>query len=179
MTHNPVEVHYPMTDPDAPIGVHESPYKKGALLVQGHCSGGVGSVYHSGYCTVLTWHRQSSSWMLCACDCHDQTEDQLRAIARELHDKTIEGRQHMTASKKKKSTTARTKTAARPARSTPRACMCECGDTTKGGRFLPGHDAKLKGRLQTEYRAATTKRQRDKLEKAFHDLKWGKFIPAA
>jgi hypothetical protein len=28
-----------------------------------------------------------------------------------------------------------------------RDCECACGGTTRGGRFLPGHDAKLKGRL--------------------------------
>jgi hypothetical protein len=31
---------------------------------------------------------------------------------------------------------------------TPRPCMCSCGGTTKGGRFLPGHDARLHGELK-------------------------------
>lgn len=26
-------------------------------------------------------------------------------------------------------------------------CVCGCGDRTKGGQFIPGHDAKLKGRI--------------------------------
>jgi hypothetical protein len=26
--------------------------------------------------------------------------------------------------------------------------MCSCGDTTKGGMFLPGHDARLHGELK-------------------------------
>jgi hypothetical protein len=26
--------------------------------------------------------------------------------------------------------------------------MCSCGGTTKGGRFLPGHDARLHGELK-------------------------------
>jgi hypothetical protein len=30
---------------------------------------------------------------------------------------------------------------------TPRHCMCSCGGTTKGGRFLPGHDTKLRSEL--------------------------------
>ncbi len=25
-------------------------------------------------------------------------------------------------------------------------CLCGCGGTTKGGRFKPGHDAKLHGK---------------------------------
>lgn len=29
----------------------------------------------------------------------------------------------------------------------PQRCHCGCGSLTKGGRFVPGHDAKLKGRL--------------------------------
>ena len=31
---------------------------------------------------------------------------------------------------------------------TPRPCLCSCGGTTRGGRFLPGHDAKLHGELK-------------------------------
>jgi hypothetical protein len=31
---------------------------------------------------------------------------------------------------------------------TPRRCMCSCGGMTKGGRFLPGHDARLHGELK-------------------------------
>lgn len=58
----------------------------------------------------------------------------------------------------------------------PRECLCECGDMTAGGRFLPGHDAKLKGRLQSEYREGTAAAQR-KLEKQFEKLGWEKFIP--
>jgi hypothetical protein len=26
-------------------------------------------------------------------------------------------------------------------------CLCGCGGHTKGGRFLPGHDARLRGKL--------------------------------
>ena len=26
-------------------------------------------------------------------------------------------------------------------------CLCGCGQRTKGGRFKPGHDAKLHGKL--------------------------------
>lgn len=33
------------------------------------------------------------------------------------------------------------------ARPTAGVCICGCSGATKGGRFLPGHDAKLKGRL--------------------------------
>ena len=30
----------------------------------------------------------------------------------------------------------------------PRPCLCSCGGTTRGGRFLPGHDARLHGELK-------------------------------
>ena len=33
---------------------------------------------------------------------------------------------------------------------TPRRCMCSCGGTTKGGRFLPGHDARLHSELMAQ-----------------------------
>jgi hypothetical protein len=29
----------------------------------------------------------------------------------------------------------------------PPQCMCGCGKRTGGGTFLPGHDAKLRGKL--------------------------------
>lgn len=46
----------------------------------------------------------------------------------------------------------------KPARAKTGACQCGCGGATKGGRFLPGHDAKLKSalaitRLQSSDRA--------------------------
>lgn len=37
--------------------------------------------------------------------------------------------------------------------SVTRKCMCGCGGLTKGGKFLPGHDAKLKGTLQKSFRS--------------------------
>lgn len=59
-----------------------------------------------------------------------------------------------------------TKPAARPARAerparettpgqrSPRDCECGCGAQTKGGRFIPGHDAKLHARQRAEAKAA-------------------------
>ena len=29
----------------------------------------------------------------------------------------------------------------------PPICLCTCGKRTKGGTFLPGHDARLRGKL--------------------------------
>ena len=37
---------------------------------------------------------------------------------------------------------------------TPRVCGCGCGDMTKGGKFRPGHDAKLLSAVLAETRAA-------------------------
>lgn len=31
----------------------------------------------------------------------------------------------------------------------PRACLCGCGEMTKGGRFIPGHDARFHARIKT------------------------------
>ena len=30
-----------------------------------------------------------------------------------------------------------------PKRRRPKPCACRCGDMTKGGDFIPGHDAKV------------------------------------
>ncbi len=53
-------------------------------------------------------------------------------------------------------------------------CECGCKAGTKGGRFLPGHDAKLKSRLINAVRGgdkASAKRMRD--------LGWERFVPTA
>ncbi len=50
-------------------------------------------------------------------------------------------------------------------------CLCGCEGQTKGGRFLPGHDAKLKKALVAGARAGK-KRAANKLEK----LGWSKFL---
>ena len=52
-------------------------------------------------------------------------------------------------------------------------CECGCEATTKGGRFLPGHDAKLKAALIKEALGGS-KRAATKLEK----LGWKKFLDA-
>ena len=52
-------------------------------------------------------------------------------------------------------------------------CECGCGATTKGGRFLPGHDAKLKKAL-VDAALTGSKRATAKLEK----LGWTKFLDA-
>lgn len=52
-------------------------------------------------------------------------------------------------------------------------CECGCGNRTKGGRFLPGHDAKLKKSL-IEAALGGSKRATAKLE----ELGWTKFLEA-
>lgn len=52
-------------------------------------------------------------------------------------------------------------------------CECGCGGATKGGRFLPGHDAKLKKALVAAALSGS-KRAEAKLEK----LGWTKFLDA-
>lgn len=38
-------------------------------------------------------------------------------------------------------------------------CLCGCGDRTKGGTFLPGHDARLRGKLiRNEIRGTSAQR---------------------
>jgi hypothetical protein len=52
-------------------------------------------------------------------------------------------------------------------------CECGCEATTKGGRFRPGHDARLKSALVNEALGGS-KRAVTKLEK----LGWKKFLDA-
>jgi hypothetical protein len=53
-------------------------------------------------------------------------------------------------------------------------CECDCGGTTKGGRFLPGHDAKLKKYL-VGLALSGKKRAANKLEQ----LGWTKHLAVA
>ena len=41
-------------------------------------------------------------------------------------------------------------------RTTPKPCKCGCGGTTKGGVWLPGHDAKHLSKVLAATRAALT-----------------------
>lgn len=43
---------------------------------------------------------------------------------------------------------------------TPRSCECGCGEQTKVGRFVAGHDAKLKSRLLKMAREGDTQTER-------------------
>jgi hypothetical protein len=61
---------------------------------------------------------------------------------------------------------------------TPRKCGCGCGGSTKGGEFLPGHDARHKGNLKRAYldpKTADAKRADVKTE--LERRKWG--LPVA
>lgn len=62
----------------------------------------------------------------------------------------------------------------------PQDCWCGCEGLTKGGRFLPGHDAKLKGRLTGTVKNATTpvKERKEALARV-QELGWEKFVPVA
>jgi len=61
---------------------------------------------------------------------------------------------------------------------TPRDCVCGCGEQTKGGRFVPGHDAKMRGKL---IRAAqnTDLRLPDRIDalRQLREHKWDAAIP--
>lgn len=187
---------YPATDEAAPAKTAR--WDNGQTRRFGHCSGGPGDVHHGQNCPVAMWSRARAHWDICACECHEDVrndEDALRVIIAQRHTKATRTREAMMA--KKASTTTSKKastTKARIGRSKPEAkpevvnskapnrkpadCQCKCGGQTKGGRFLPGHDAKLKSALQSAYKAATTEAQRRKIEDEFTSLKWGKYIPA-
>ncbi|MDQ6832038.1 MAG: hypothetical protein M3008_01460, partial [Chloroflexota bacterium] len=49
-------------------------------------------------------------------------------------------------------------------------CECGCGDQTGGGRFLPGHDGRLKGRLIRTARAEGENKEPSACEAAWNEL---------
>lgn len=54
----------------------------------------------------------------------------------------------------------------------PRRCVCSCGEMTKGGEFLPGHDARYKSALIREVKAGGNDEARAELERRG----WTKFL---
>lgn len=63
---------------------------------------------------------------------------------------------------------------------TPRECTCGCGEMTKGGKFRPGHDARLHSSLvatvsDIEARLETRQAALARLE----SLNWGHHVPDA
>lgn len=59
-------------------------------------------------------------------------------------------------------------------RATSGVCVCGCEGKTKGGRFLPGHDMKLKSALKKDIKAGNEEARAKMIE-----MGWEKFIPAA
>lgn len=45
----------------------------------------------------------------------------------------------------------------------PQACLCGCGGSTKGGRFLPGHDARYHARIKAAMAAGKTHEEAERL----------------
>lgn len=56
---------------------------------------------------------------------------------------------------------------------TKNRCECGCGGNTRGGRFLPGHDAKLKSQLLAKAREGRTARSRQLAEARLRKLGLG------
>ena len=54
-------------------------------------------------------------------------------------------------------------------------CLCGCGDVTKGGRFLPGHDARYKSALVNKARGGG--RAADAAKRRLVEMGWEKYIP--
>lgn len=51
---------------------------------------------------------------------------------------------------------------------TPRECECGCGGMTGGGRFIPGHDSKMKSRLLGEYDEGSAEAGATLIEKGWY-----------
>jgi hypothetical protein len=59
----------------------------------------------------------------------------------------------------------------------PAECWCGCGNLTSGGRFCPGHDARLKSALLKAYR--TDEGLTPEQQQVVDLLGWGKFLTPA
>jgi hypothetical protein len=55
----------------------------------------------------------------------------------------------------------------------PGPCECKCGGHTKGGRFLPGHDARLRGELLSTLRDSSKRKStRQKALEQLQEHRW-------
>ena len=55
-----------------------------------------------------------------------------------------------------------------------RICLCGCGGQPKGGKFIPGHDARSKGQLLRAYRA--NGEETAEARQIIIHLGWGRYI---
>lgn len=82
-------------------------------------------------------------------------ERRLKAAGNEMRDAAAGVATEADAPKRKERKVAEAATEAKPRKGKdPRDCECGCGGQTKGGRFIPGHDAKLHARQKAEAKAA-------------------------
>ena len=63
-----------------------------------------------------------------------------------------------------------------PKTKVPQECECGCDSKTKGGRFLPGHDAKLKSQLLQAIKTGPA-RTAAKARNRMSELGWDNFLP--
>lgn len=71
------------------------------------------------------------------------------ARQREAAERTASWHAELEAHRKEKARMAKTPTTkATPKAKEPRDCLCGCGGQTKGGRFIPGHDARFHSRVR-------------------------------
>ena len=126
-------------------------------------------------CDWVYWSKAERGWRTCKCACHPIGHE-ANEVVRDVIVRYITKEQRIMADEETKAT--RRKATKKAATGAPKKCECGCDGQTKGGRFLPGHDSKLKSRLQREYRGATTKRDRDRIYRAFQEQGWERFVPA-
>jgi hypothetical protein len=91
--------------------------------------------------------------------------------------RTAPAKKQQQPAKKKVAPAKTTPAKANPGKATKSAtpCTCGCGGKTAGGRFLPGHDARLKGELQRHFRNGGLNAKQSALVK---ELNWERFMIA-
>lgn len=109
-------------------------------------------------------------WYTCPCDCHGTPD---RETVEQTIASKIEAKETKMAAASKQDPKPKAKSTPEP-----RDCVCGCGEQTKGGKFKPGHDGRLKGQLIREYREASSKRDRERVAARFREHGWDNHIPA-
>lgn len=113
------------------------------------------------HCEQLA-HLRDDRWTTCSCDCHKApaTVDELDALI---------ARTSVRRSEVLKATSTRSKS---------RPCGCGCGDVTKGGTFLPGHDARHRSDLLAVINGEASDGKPEAVAR-MRELNWGRFLPEA
>lgn len=132
----------------------------------GHCSTPTTADPDSSHrrCSGVWDIKEDDTYVICACpeECHDPEQVIANYVPVKYNIKSVSAKP-------------RERRTFEPKENAPE-CLCGCGEKTRGGKFRPGHDSRLKSSL-VKTAQGKNKREAKKAVARLTELGWEKFIP--